>query len=182
MGYWSSESGRGGSLEEMVNLTNEEYRAKGLAVIQKVPTPITPVRMNRATGNIELAYFEKKSTVDYMGVVQGIAVAFDAKETSRKNLPLDNIHPHQIDFMREFEMQRGAAFLLVRFSVNGEMFFLPFERLLAFWERAAEGGRKSIPLEYFRDGLAIGRQGRAFVHYLGALDEYLISKEKGRGR
>ena len=29
------------------NRTNEQYREKGLALIQKIPTPITPVRMDK---------------------------------------------------------------------------------------------------------------------------------------
>ena len=44
------------------------------------PTPITPIRMNKETRQITLAYFEQKSTVDYIGVIQGIPVCFDAKE------------------------------------------------------------------------------------------------------
>ena len=180
MSYWSSQSLRGNSFEEMVSLTNELYRSRGLGIVQKIPTPITPVRVSLSC-TIELAYFEKKSTVEYMGVIQGVAIAFDAKETSRKNLPLDNIHQHQIDFMRQFEEQRGIAFLLVRFSINNTMFFLPFDRLLVFWESALAGGRKSIPITYFDDELAITRDGRAFVHYLEALDNYLYKKQNVRG-
>jgi len=167
---------RGGALEELVNMTNDVYRARGLALIQKLPTPITPVQMNRETGNIELAYFERKSTVDYIGVVQGVPVAFDAKETSRKNLPMDNIHPHQIEFMQEFEQQRGLAFLIVRFSLTRQMFLLPFENLMVYWENAAKGGRKSIPLADFTEEMAVHSSGRAFVHYLEALSNYLKTK------
>ena len=40
-----------------------------------------------------------KSTVDYIGAVQGIPVCFDAKECGGADVPLRNIHPHQIAFM-----------------------------------------------------------------------------------
>ena len=43
MATWNSRGLRGSTLEELVNRTNEQYREKGLALIQKVPTPITPV-------------------------------------------------------------------------------------------------------------------------------------------
>ena len=63
---------RGSLLEEMINMSNEVYRKNGLALIQKVPTPITPINIDKETRHITLAYFEQKSTVDYIGVVQGI--------------------------------------------------------------------------------------------------------------
>jgi len=173
MGYWSTRGLRGSTFEEMVNLTNETYRAKGLAVIQKIPTPITPVRLNQATRVIEAAYFEKKSTVDYIGAVQGIPVAFDAKETTRNNFPLRNIHEHQVEFMRDFEAQKGIAFLLVRFALNDTVFLLPFERLQKFWLRAKGNGRKSIKMEEFDDQLTAHGKSGAMVHYLEPLSTYL---------
>ena len=46
MGTWNSRGLRGSTLEEMINRTNEKYREKGLALIQKVPTPITPIKID----------------------------------------------------------------------------------------------------------------------------------------
>ncbi len=111
MGTWNSRGLRGSFLEELVNLTNEKYRSQNLALIQKIPTPIKPVKMDQATRHITLAYFEQKSTVDYIGVVQGVPVCFDAKECATENFPLANIHEHQIRFMDEFERQEGIGFL-----------------------------------------------------------------------
>ena len=91
---WTTRGLRGSTLEEMINLTNDMYRAKKLALIQKVPTPINPLKLNNADRTITLAYFEQKSTVDYIGVIQGVPVCFDAKETGRKSLPIQNIHKH----------------------------------------------------------------------------------------
>ena len=87
MGYWNSRGLRGNDFEEMINYTNELYRQNGLGLIQKIPTPITPVEIQKDTGRISLAYFNSKSTVDYIGVIQGVPVCFDAKETTEKNLP-----------------------------------------------------------------------------------------------
>ena len=80
MATWNSRGLRGSTLEEFINRTNEKYLDSGLALIQKVPTPITPIRIDKETRHITLAYFDQKSTVDYIGAVQGIPVCFDAKE------------------------------------------------------------------------------------------------------
>ena len=71
MATWNSRGLRGSTLEELINRTNEQYAEKKLALIQKIPTPITPVRMDKNSRHITLAYFEQKSTVDYIGAVQG---------------------------------------------------------------------------------------------------------------
>ncbi len=92
MAYWTTRGLRGSAFEDLINMTNRQYMQRGLAVIQKVPTPITPVEVNNASHTITSAYFEKKSTVDFIGAAQGIALCFDAKETQAKNLPLKNIH------------------------------------------------------------------------------------------
>ena len=80
MGTWNSRGLRGSTLEDLVNRANEQYRQMHLGLIQKIPTPITPIRIDKATRHITLAYFDQKSTVDYIGVVQSYPVCFDAKE------------------------------------------------------------------------------------------------------
>ncbi|MFW5631643.1 MAG: Holliday junction resolvase RecU [Acetivibrio ethanolgignens] len=144
MPSWNSRGLRGSTLEEMINLTNEKYRANRLAVIQKVPTPITPIHIDKATRHITLAYFDQKSTVDYIGAVQGIPVCFDAKECAGDTFPLQNIHEHQVAFMKEFEEQKGIAFLLIYFKKQDVFYYLTFEELWKYWERAQNGGRKSF--------------------------------------
>ena len=101
---------RGSTLEDFINRTNERYQRQGLALIEKIPTPITPVRMDKDHRQITLAYFDQRSTVDYIGAVQGIPVCFDAKECSMDTFPLHNIHEHQMNFMRDFR-KTGWNFL-----------------------------------------------------------------------
>ena len=38
---------RGSALEELINKTNEQYLEQDLALIQKVPTPITPLNIDK---------------------------------------------------------------------------------------------------------------------------------------
>lgn len=55
MATWNSRGLRGSTLEEFINRTNETYLANGLALIQKVPTPITPINIDKETRHITLA-------------------------------------------------------------------------------------------------------------------------------
>lgn len=166
MGTWNSRGLRGSFLEEIVNLTNEKYRAQGLALIQKVPTPIKPIQIDKDSRHITLAYFEQKSTVDYIGVVQGIPVCFDAKECAQSRFPLANVHEHQIQFMSEFEEQEGIAFLLIYFKGEDIFMYLPFAELRRFWDRMQEGGQKNFKLEELDPSWEISPYGGTFVHYL----------------
>ena len=141
MGTWYTRGLRGSTLEDMVNRTNERYLEQELALIQKIPTPITPVRMDKEHRQITLAYFEQRSTVDYIGAVQGIPVCFDAKECNADTFPLQNIHEHQIIFMENLEKQQGISFLLIYYTARNEMYYMRFEEVAKFWNRAMTGGR-----------------------------------------
>ena len=116
MATWNSRGLRGSTLEDLINRTNEKYQENGLALIQKIPTPITPIKIDKDERHITLAYFDQKSTVDYIGVVQGLPVCFDAKECAADTFALANIHEHQVTFMHSFEKQGGIAFFLIFFS------------------------------------------------------------------
>ena len=164
---------RGSNLEETINLTNEVYKKKNLAIIQKIPTPITPMKIDKEKKHITLAYFDQKSTVDYIGIAQGVPICFDAKETSQKNFPLQNIHPHQIEFMEHFIQHQGLAFILVYFSLYKEYYCLTFDTLKPYWNAAQNGtGRKSIPYADFDKDLLIPQQG-IYINYLETIAKLL---------
>ncbi len=156
MATWKAHGLRGSTLEDMINQTIDSYRQHHLALIQKIPTPITPINIDKNTRHITLAYFDQKSTIDYMGVVQGIPVCFDAKECAVDTFPLQNIHEHQVEFMTEFEKQQGIAFLLIFFSKRQEYYYMPYWEMMEFWTRMKNGGRKSFTIQeldpkYFLD-------------------------------
>lgn len=178
MGTWSTRGLRGSTLEEMVNKTNEYYLDRGLALIQKIPTPITPVKMDKDHRQITLAYFEKRSTVDYIGAVQGIPVCFDAKECVADTFPLQNVHEHQVEFMRNFEKQAGIAFLIIYYSERNELYYMRFEELLKFWERGVSGGRKSIRYEELDPRFFMKLTGGYRVPYLDAMNLDLSLREE----
>lgn len=173
MATWNSRGLRGSSLEDLINRTNEKYLDMGLALIQKIPTPITPIKMDKESRHITLAYFEQKSTVDYIGVVQGYPVCFDAKECKTDRFPLQNIHPHQVAFMRNFEKQKGISFLILYYAHRDLFYYLTFEQLEQFWGRMEQGGRKSFLIEELREGYEIHAKNGLFVHYLELLEKDL---------
>lgn len=177
MATWNSRGLRGSTLEDMINRTNEKYADAGLALIQKIPTPITPIRMDKEHRQITLAYFEQKSTVDYIGAVQGIPICFDAKECAADTFSLQNIHEHQVEFMKNFEAQGGISFFLIYYTHKDILYYLPYEMLRFFWDRAKEGGRKSFRYEELNPAYILPKKQGVLVPYLDALQKDLDDRE-----
>ena len=178
MAVWNSRGLRGSQLEESINLTNEKYRDGGLALIQKIPTPITPIEMDKSHGHITLAYFDKKSTVDYIGAVQGVPVCFDAKECATGTFALQNVHEHQVEFMRDFEKQQGIAFFLIYFKSLDRYYYLRLRELEPFWERANAGGRKSFRTDELDGGYFFTGKNGFFIPYLEMIQKDLDDRDE----
>lgn len=178
MATWSSRGLRGSVFEEMINTTNEEYRKLGLALVQKIPTPITPVEIDDER-HITLAYFEQRSTVDYIGVIQSYPVCFDAKECASSSFALSNVHEHQYMFMLDFEKQGGISFLLIHFTAADKFYYMRFAELDKFYKRAyEEGGPKSVKIEELDEKYYIGPKYAVQVHYLEGLNKDINEIER----
>ena len=178
MATWNSRGLRGSTLEDLINRTNEKYLENGLALIQKIPTPITPINIDKENRHITLAYFDQKSTVDYIGAVQGIPVCFDAKECAVDTFSLQNIHDHQVEFMVNFEKQGGIAFLIIYFSHKNLFYYLNLEQLLMFWKRAKGGGRKSFRFDELDPKFEMPKKHGVLVPYLDMLNLDLEQREE----
>ncbi len=176
MATWNSRGLRGSTLEDMVNRTNEKYLEHHLALIQKIPTPITPMKIDHEKHQITLAYFDQKSTVDYIGAVQGIPVCFDAKECAVDTFALQNIHGHQVAFMEEFERQGGIAFFIIYYSAKDLFYYLSLTQLLRFWTRAKEGGRKSFRFGELDPEYILPKKNGVLVPYLDMLQKDLKAR------
>lgn len=177
MATWNSRGLRGSMLEDLINRTNEKYREENLALIQKIPTPITPITIDKEHRHITLAYFDQKSTVDYIGAVQGIPVCFDAKESNTDTFRLQNIHEHQVLFMQDFEKQGGVAFFLLYFTQKDLFYYLTFRQLYSFWERQNSGGRKSFRFEELDPSFILNKKSGIFVPYLEMLQKDLDERD-----
>ena len=133
--------------------------------------------MDYAQRTARLAYFEQKSTVDYIGVVQGIPVCFDAKECKEDAFPLANVHEHQIQFMAEFEKQDGIAFLLIFFSGRNEFYYLTLRDLLKFWNRGKSGGLKRFRYEELDSSYVLNHHSGVLVPYLDGIQKDLEDRD-----
>ncbi len=177
MATWSSRGLRGSQLEEIINVTNDKYREMGLALVQKIPTPITPVEIDD-NRHITLAYFDQRSTVDYIGAVQSFPVCFDAKENATDTFPLANVHDHQYNFMKDFEAQGGISFLLIYFSKRNEFYYMPFKELDRFIKRGKETGPKHFKYDELSKENFIGPKQGIQLHYLEGISRDIESREE----
>ncbi len=176
MATWNSRGLRGSSLEEIINYVIDKYEENGIALIQKIPTPIKPISINQETRQISLAYFDKKSTVDYIGVVQGVPVCFDAKECNSDTFSMQNIHAHQMEFMEKFEKQDGISFILLQYTHRNEAYYIPFADIKRFYRRSCEGGRKSFRIEEIDRSYLIRSISGVPLHFLEALNKDLMTR------
>lgn len=172
---WKSRGVRGSALEDLIEFTNDYYLKKNLARIDKVPIPIKIIEQGK-DGMINKAFYEKKSTVDFIGFVQGSTVVFDAKETALSNLPFKNIHSHQIEYMRDVTFHGGIAFILAHFRINDSYHVIPFEVLDQYYQDAVKGGRKSIPLSDLNPDFEIPYRNNGILNYLQILNTYVKYK------
>lgn len=158
------QANRGRALEELICRANAAYRARGLAVIHKVPTAWLPIRDNR--GRVVSAKVEEKAVVDFMGLVKTpggpLPLAFDAKEISKGNRwPLSRLEEHQFGFLRDFAACDGLSFILLGFWEFQEFYALPFPELArrrAAWQAGngpafMEAGNGAASVKAGEDGL-----------------------------
>ncbi len=171
----------GMTLESDIEASNQYYLNHQIAVIHKKPTPIQVVNVSypaRNKAKIIEAYYKTPSTTDFNGVFEGKYIDFDAKETNSKtSMPLKNVHPHQIEHLRNVTEQHGIAFLIVHFKKYNEYFLLPFSVLNRYWEnqKNKEDGRKSIPYETFKqEAFLIPFSYQPRLDYLKIVKTYLF--------
>lgn len=168
----TSLANRGMQFEALINTTNEYYRQQGLAVIHKKPTPIHVIHIaNHGTESyIDKAFFEQPSTTDYNGVYRGKYIDFEAKETKNKtSFPLQNIHLHQIEHLRQITRHGGIGFLLVYFSLLTQVYLIDAHDLCSFVD---EHPRSSLPLEWIKEkGTLVPFEYQAAVNYLSVVDQ-----------
>lgn len=163
--------------EDILNHTHEVFKKQDLAFINKAPVPIKV--LNIKGHMITRAFFEEKGMLDYVGVCQGVAVAFDAKETNKISLPLSNISSHQIDFIEDFNKQNGLAFIICNFKKLNKFYLIPGEVVLDYHYKSLEGGRKSIPEKELEEKYEIKfDENRYVLNYLTQLNYYYEERKK----
>jgi len=159
---------RGKSLETLIEYSNSQYKAKGVALIQKVATPWTVVRRGK---QIVSAFPAEKSTVDFIGTMKfmngGVPIAFDAKQCKLKtSFPLSNIEKHQFDFLRDWEQQGGESFFIIEMTALNTIYKIEFKEIMKYWLESVNGGKKSIPIKDFTKFKVLEQSGGIVLDYL----------------
>ena len=149
----TSYKNRGMELEKKIDIANKMYsighglKRTYVASVHKIPTN---VQITKELPGKVIGFKKKGELVDYVGtLLGGHAIAFDAKQTKGKSLPLSNLHDHQYEFLKTWYNLGATTFLIVYFSEEDKYYRLPFKDLRNAWEGAQNGGRKSIPLKDF---------------------------------
>lgn len=136
-------SNMGMSFEADVTKSCDFYRLKGEAVIYKRPTPIKVVRMSKTKkGMIEEAYFEEKSTTDYVGIYKAKYVDFECKETIHDTVPFHMIREQQFLHLDQVDRLGGIGFFLVSFKSVQEVYLIDCRKILAVVKEKRHPGFK----------------------------------------
>ncbi|WP_394557314.1 Holliday junction resolvase RecU [Priestia aryabhattai] len=172
----SSQANRGMEFEGYILQANARYAIRGIASVDKVATPVKVFKLATTgpkKGRIIDAVYEEKSTVDFAGISRGRSIYFDAKETDKASFPLQNVEEHQYEALREKHSHQAISFLLVRLKkYNDEIYILLFEDLDKWWKESMQGGRKSIPYQFFKENCEVCKPGRnVAIDYMAALDK-----------
>lgn len=147
---------RGKGFELDLNITNTIYKNKKWAFVEKtepnfksLPAHQLPVKFRK--GHYRIGYYEEKGFVDYFGVCQGRALAFEAKSTNTTTrFPLKNVSHKQMEDLEYWHDLGGISFFLIQFEKQGEVYLMMFDQMNKWWEDAKTGGRKSIPYEWIK--------------------------------
>lgn len=145
---------KGKGLEDLVEYANKQYKARGIALVQKISTPWQVTRRGK---QIVSAYPTGKSTLDFRGTVAGgTSISFDCKESAEeKGLPLAHIQPHQIEYMRIALSMREVSFILANIKPLDKYFLIPGEIVLGTWDlwqqKKGRWGYNFIPTESMQE-------------------------------
>lgn len=172
-------SGRGYSLENALNASNEFYLTFNKAIIHKKPTPVQIVKVDYPSRNkakITEAYFKIPSTTDYNGIYRGCYIDFEAKECRRKHFPFQNIHPHQIEHLKKVIEHGGIAFLVVAFFHINEVYLIEASYVIKKYNDPAF---KSMSYDEIKENGHLIKQGyNPQLDYLKVVDQVFFKEVK----
>lgn len=163
---------RGVALEDLIEISNKQYRKKKIAVIHKVPSKWLPIRNGK--GKIISAKIEEKASLDFLGRYKDIPIAFDAKSVTKDDKwYFRNLYEHQYEFLRDWHTGVSLSFILLGFWKTEEFFVLPFEFIDERRNIWLNGGQASLRLDELRELFpAVRIQSRGIpLDYLSVLSK-----------
>lgn len=130
----------GAMFESMINAACLYYRDKNIAIIEKTPEPMRPIKPygDRRAGKF-IAVYEKQAQPDYKGVLcDGTAIIFEAKHTDASRIQENVITDTQRQNLNEFGELGAQCFVMV--SMGFQNFYrVPWN---VFRNMKAQFGRK----------------------------------------
>ena len=158
--------------EHSLNVSNEYYRSRDIALIYKKPTLVQIVKVSypkRSSAKIIEAYYQTPSTTDYNGIYKEKYIDFEAKETVKNYFPFKHIFPHQIEHLEKVQKQGGIAFVIICFKSYNTVVLIDIKQ---FSELYHNGERKSVSYE---KAIEIGKVAKLSysppIDYHKAVDE-----------
>lgn len=130
---------RGKHFEEQIDIACEYYKRKGLAVIEKTPEPMRPLKP-MGKGKF-LAFFEKKAQPDYKGTIKGgKAIVFEAKFTSSEKMQQSRVTEEQANILELHQKLGALSYVVIGYGTGG-IYRIPW----TVWQNMkGEFGRKYI--------------------------------------
>lgn len=140
----SSYSNRGMGLEKMIGFYGSRYLATGDAYLIKHEPSVRHIKSLKYGQFV--AVRQAKGQPDFMILVEGRAILFDAKEFGGSRFPFSSLHCHQFDALMAFERSGGHSALFLRATDSNSYFVIPlsaFKLQFMKWDRCRQVGEKS---------------------------------------
>lgn len=114
---------KGKSFEHKIEASNLSYVNRGLALIQRITDPVS------ITGGGKI--IRAKSTIDFLGVINGRSIAIEAKQYSSANLtfPLSNISDHQLEYLKMHSKCGGISIVAIHHISSDIVYLIPYKTL-----------------------------------------------------
>lgn len=162
--------------EKEVELTNDVYMSKKIAMVQKISTPWTVIRRGK---DIVSAFPSGQSTLDFRGTVnKGVSISFDCKEsTNEKGLPLSYIKEHQVNYMKNALDVGEITFLLVLIVPLNERYLIPGEIVVNKWDMWQKNkGKKGFNIILKEEMHRLKKEKGISIDYIRGIDEIYFKK------
>lgn len=103
--------------ERYIDSACEYYKKKGIAVIDKTPEPMKPIREYGTKQFI--AAFEKKAQPDYKGILaNGTSIIFEAKHTEKDRIMQSAVTKEQEIYLNQYMNMGAQCYVFVSFSLK----------------------------------------------------------------
>ena len=79
--------------------------------------------------------------------------------------------------MKSYEQQEGLSFILIFYTKKDKFYYMRFSELMKFWNRAKEGGRKSIRFDELDKEYFLPQVPGVLVPYLDMIQKDINSRD-----